>query len=434
MCDTPSITERSTHPRGRHTGVEADPGLIRRAREEAGLTQAQLGEPLLTRQAVSSIEVGRVKPSRRTLGHIANRLGLPIEALLRGGRPPVEDRVAELRRLLDAGRYEQVLRRVESLLRVPDAGPTLLAGAHHHAGVALYQMERFAEAVTRLETARAQAECVPDPGLVAESLDWESAARHALDDPRALELARDAIARYRRIEPRDPEVEARMLRRVAISLSRRGAHEEAERIFDEALELAGVVEAIHSAGRDYHMLAGSVSQAGNAWRAIELMRKAIACYILDKGAGDVRLAGAENDLALLLIEVGGLDEADALLTLALSQLSKAGGDAGTKRPYVLHTVSRLRQMQGRMREALDWARQAIAVSEELEQTGPLAEALTQLGDLQEAGGHARLADRSYRRAIEVLHDAQLPELEKQARAAHRQLRQRRRGGQRTAAS
>jgi tetratricopeptide (TPR) repeat protein len=249
-----------------------------------------------------------------------------------------------------------------------------------------------------------------------------------------LDLAQEALARYRRIEPREPEVEARMLRRVAISLSRRGAYEEAERIFDEALELAGVVEAIHSAGRDYHMLAGSVSRAGNAWRAIELMRKAIACYILDKVAGDVRLAGAENDLALLLIDVGGLDEADALLTLALSQLSKAGGDAGTKRPYVLHTVSRLRQMQGRMREALDCARQAVAVSEELEQPGPLAEALTQLGDLQEAGGHPRLADRSYRRAIEVLHGAQLPELEKQARAAHRQFRQRRSGGQRTAAS
>lgn len=64
---------------------------------------------------------------------------------------------------------------------------------------------------------------------------------------------------------------------------------------------------------------------------------------------------------------------------------------------------------------------------------PLAEGLQQLGDLHEAHGHPRLADRSYRRAIEVLHAAGLAERKQAAIRAHRLQRRKRRAGRTGAA-
>jgi tetratricopeptide (TPR) repeat protein len=165
------------------------------------------------------------------------------------------------------------------------------------------------------------------------------------------------------------------------------------------------------------------------------MRKAIACYLYtskEYGA-EVPLVMAENDLAQLLIEVGGYGEADGLLTHTLARLSRLGAEIDKLKPYVLHTLSVLRQRQGRMREAIELARRAIDLSREPRQPRPLGEALIQLGELYEASGHPRLADRSCREAIEILREAGETNREKEAVRAYRRLKQARHA-QRTQAS
>lgn len=414
--------------------MEADPDAIRRAREEAALTQEQLGHPLLTRQAVSAIEMGRVKPSARSLGHIATRLGLPVEALLREGGPAPEVRVIQLRRLCEAHDYRQALHRAEVLLKLRKDVPALLAGAHHYAGIALYYLKRYEEAAEHQRAARSDAERIPDPWLAAESLDWEAASRMLLGDPHALVMARDALTRYRRLQTRTPEVEVRMLRRLATILHSRGQYAEAERNYNEALEVSGVVQAMENAGPLFHGLAGISKEAGDLPRAIELMRRAIACYRFNDALTDIALARAENDLAQLLIEVGTLDEADTLLASTLTRLSRIGAGAVPLRPDVVLSTSRLREKQGRPREAVDLAQQAVELSERAGFPWPLAESLMHLGDLQEADGHPRLADRSYRRAIDVLRGADLPEREREAVQAYRQFRHGRRAARRAVSS
>jgi ribosome-binding protein aMBF1 (putative translation factor) len=57
-------------------------GRIRTLRTRKGLSQAQLGEPYLSRAAVSSIEKGRATPSLRSLSHLAAQLGVSIADLL----------------------------------------------------------------------------------------------------------------------------------------------------------------------------------------------------------------------------------------------------------------------------------------------------------------------------------------------------------------
>jgi len=125
MCDTSPIRQRSPHPRGRHTGVEADPELIRRAREEAGLTQAQ--------SAISVSPVRRCtrsKPARSGRRRAASATS-PVASACQssapsGGWPSAESRAIELRRLCEARSYAEVVARVEALLRIPPAVAMLL--------------------------------------------------------------------------------------------------------------------------------------------------------------------------------------------------------------------------------------------------------------------------------------------------------------------
>ena len=55
---------------------------LRRARVEAGLTQKQLCENLVTRNMLSQIENGTAKPSMKTLAAFAQRLGTTVSFFL----------------------------------------------------------------------------------------------------------------------------------------------------------------------------------------------------------------------------------------------------------------------------------------------------------------------------------------------------------------
>jgi tetratricopeptide (TPR) repeat protein len=291
-------------------------------------------------------------------------------------------------------------------------------------------MERPNEAITHLEQARQHAADVPDGAMVAESLDWEAAAWHLLDDPRALDVARDALTRYRRLPGRKTSVEVRMLWRVAGALSRRGAYEEAERCYDEALHIRRVGDDVGSVAKEYHTLAGRSRDAGDAHHALELMRKAVAFYMVNielrGGKFDAPLISGMNDLAMALMEVDHLDEADGALNTTLARLEESGGQTDQLVPYVLHTRSRLRQKQRRIGESIRDAEETVERSERLGLPRMRAAGLKQLGELYEGDGHPRLADRSYRQAIDVLHNAEEFDKEREVASAYRRLRQARR--------
>lgn len=48
---------------------------LRKARSEAGLSQAQLGAPHFTRAYVSAIELGKIRPAMKSLEFMAGKLG-----------------------------------------------------------------------------------------------------------------------------------------------------------------------------------------------------------------------------------------------------------------------------------------------------------------------------------------------------------------------
>src|SRR5438046_8285696 len=51
---------------------------IRKARGEAGLSQAQLGQPHFTRAYVSALELGKIRPAMKSLEFLAAKLGKPL--------------------------------------------------------------------------------------------------------------------------------------------------------------------------------------------------------------------------------------------------------------------------------------------------------------------------------------------------------------------
>src|SRR5579859_7318350 len=58
---------------------------IRKARTEAGLSQAQLGAPHFTRAYVSAIELGKVRPAMKSLEFMAGKLGKQTSYFLEDG-------------------------------------------------------------------------------------------------------------------------------------------------------------------------------------------------------------------------------------------------------------------------------------------------------------------------------------------------------------
>lgn len=70
---------------GRRTQPDLAPGFgdrLRAARERAGLSQAEVGQPRYGRGYISALEHGRHRPSLAALQYLADRLGTPLSELL----------------------------------------------------------------------------------------------------------------------------------------------------------------------------------------------------------------------------------------------------------------------------------------------------------------------------------------------------------------
>ena len=84
---------------------------IRKARLEAGLSQRQLCADTITRNMLSRIEHGTVRPSMTTLGFLAEKLGKPVSYFLdeKAVTSPNVERMVQARRRFEAGEFSGTL-------------------------------------------------------------------------------------------------------------------------------------------------------------------------------------------------------------------------------------------------------------------------------------------------------------------------------------
>src|SRR6266567_509704 len=153
----PQVRSRVRRPAPVSTALRQIGERIRKARTEAGLSQAQLGTPHFTRAYVSAIELGKVRPAMKSLEFLADKLGKPTSYFL-------EDEAAEKRRservalvarsnqLISEGKASDAIGLLEGLLKRPVA-PSERAALQRSLGRAYTQGQRAAEAATVLNDA-----------------------------------------------------------------------------------------------------------------------------------------------------------------------------------------------------------------------------------------------------------------------------------------
>lgn len=403
--------------RGRR-GLDIDPGAIRRARQAAGLSLAQVAGHEITRQAIHLIETGQTRPSMRSLEIIARRLGIPVSAFLaREGRTKPPTLAEELDHL---ARTYQLPRLLETAERVIQGGTSdqLLALAHLHAGQALVQLNRPDDSLPHLRRARRLFESIGDPWMVAETIDWEGTALYRLNLSGDLELIEEALRRYRLLEPRRAETEARMLQHLGSVLCTRGEYRRAVQCLEEALR-ADAVRDLARVGHLFEVLGVAHFNLGQHARAIELGERAVALYSIESelnpASAVFNLPQTQNNLAMMLVLDGRLERAEELLAASLGQLERTGQERA--RSYVLLTMALLRQRQGRLAEAAELASQGLALANRFKETRAQADAHRLLGELAAIRGAPADAEAHFRSALTLLEVAGLGPLQEEVLAS-----------------
>lgn len=107
------MAKRVVH-QGKKGPIDPRPGKrVRAARERLGMTQSDLAGDDFSKGFISLIETGRTRMSLRATQIIANRLGLPVSALVEEGWIPdrVEDALSASLQLLEG--LEEYLKRTQ---------------------------------------------------------------------------------------------------------------------------------------------------------------------------------------------------------------------------------------------------------------------------------------------------------------------------------
>jgi len=337
-----------------------------------------------------------------------------------------DGRIAQLERLTEQQRYLEVMDLAEELLAERSRG--LWAYGHYFLGMALNRLFLPEEAIDHLRQARELFEALDEPWLAAESLEWEAGARYLKEDPDALDMAEEALRRYRLLEPREPEVESRMLEHLGTILVRHRSYPRARQCYDEALHVAGPRLDIVRLARIYHGLGTCHGELGDRQRAIELTMRAVTLYSVENDirpqAARVDLPRAEADLGMCYLAQGDLERAEELFQAALDHLAATGVERLRSRGLL--SMAELRRAQGRLDDALDLIDQAVALAGRYDEQIALAMAHQLRGQVRADRGEPALADVSFERALAILERAGLEERRAQCLAAYRQVREARR--------
>ena len=402
-----------------------DPDLVRQARLKAGLSLAQVAGSDLSRQAVHLIETGKVRPSMRSLQIIARRLGvsaLSFQVAMDAGAEVPHRRAAELERLCERQRYDEV-RELAGHLLEQDTSTYLIAFAHMYLGRALVHLGRPDEALTHAQQARRLFEAEDDPWSAAEAREWEATALFLKQDARAVAVGEDALGRYRALEPRRPEVEARMVEHLATFLLQRSDYVRAEHCYQQALQVGGPVLDLARLGRIYHGLGHCYHCLGDARRGIELLSRAVALYAVENdlrpAPARIELPRVENDLGWMLLRAGQPERADELFQSALRRLQEAGAER--LQSHVLLSLAEARQGRGELDDATELIERALELSERLDERKAMASAHRQLGEIHEVRQEHHLADERFREALAILDAAGMTGARAECQTAYQRL-------------
>ncbi|HEY8862970.1 MAG TPA: tetratricopeptide repeat protein [Candidatus Dormibacteraeota bacterium] len=395
--------------KGRRKGVAVREGSVRQARLEARLSLAQVAVDQVSRTAIHLIENDRVKPSLETLRLIARKTQKPLEFFLLDpdGHPDLTEPQRELREL-------ERLTLVRDFDAVVKLGLALLAKkwsdddaalVHFYLGQAYCRLVKPQEALMHLPMAREQFERQDDEWSAVDALDWEASAWGLLDDPMAIGLANQALERCRKLTPRPPQLEARILGHIANMFVAAQSWALAISHYEAAVEAASAVKDLLQMAKMNHGLGAAFQELHQPTKARQHLDKALALYSIESDLSAVYRV--ESDLGYLLLQEGQVDSAEQHFLKAFAGTEELSIDR-RGRGYVLANLADVNLRKGRLDEARRYLTQAAQAGEASGERACLAQVHVLQGQLEERLVRTQAADHHFEAALEILGELEMP--------------------------
>jgi tetratricopeptide (TPR) repeat protein len=375
---------------------------------ELRLSLAEVAQKDFSRAFLNQVELGRARPSTRTLQIIATRLKRPIEYFLQdpdGSVTALELRLAEAGTMLGRGQAAPAEELLRDFITRPQMAPEMRIRAQLLLAQALLKLHRIAEAIDLIKTAIKAAEAGGRQALSVELYDRMGSAYYQLRQPHEAGRWWDrAINAYEDTGLSDPLLKARILGHRANLHYVAGQPREAIAGYQAAIAAAEDVLDMQALAGIYEGLAVSFKNTGDLTRALDYAQRSLRLF---ETLQDIRMsAQLRNNMAEILLSQGRNDEAEALFLAGAQQLRRIGD-----RDLLPHLLS------GAAEAALNRGDQALAASRievALTATNGSGDRLAELvanrvaGRVAAAAGQAGEARAHFERALTLADELESP--------------------------
>jgi serine/threonine-protein kinase len=345
--------------------------------------------------AVSTVQARRERDEARSERLRAERLAELLEQIFETASPatlPASELSA--RRLV-----AEASARLESGMDGGD--PAIQADLYAALGRIQRRIGEFAESERLLRRAVGLRAAAGDVPALAEDLsDLAESVRENGDFPAAERLHRRALELWRAHLGDDALELTGSLDALSYVLTVLGHHDEARQAAEEALAIRE-----RHFGPDHPEVADSLGKLGNLTLTREDHRAAVDIFrrVVTMGLDEINLLPAQKNLALALLRLGEVDEAEALLREILADEHRLYGEEHPRIAFSLSHLGETMWARGRPEEAESYMRSALDMRRRLlgEDHPAVAVSLTKLADLLTSGGREEEAAEAYRRAITI---------------------------------
>jgi tetratricopeptide (TPR) repeat protein/DNA-binding XRE family transcriptional regulator len=379
--------------------VTLRPGAVKQARNEAGLSLAQVGRGHVTAPAIYLIETGRTRPSLPTLEHIARQTNKPVEFFLADPDGAVDEThigVLELEATVAAGRHEDAVRQGQALL---DRGASVhrLGRIRFLLGQAYLGSGQHQKAAILLDEAKAHFEAVNDGAMLAECIGAQAALVSLTEPKEALALVETALATCRGLNPVPEPTLARLLGILASVHAARRDWDSAIAAYEAAIEAAATFFDLRRLAGMYGDLSTAYQERGAAETAVRYGMRSVALFEVLRD--QVGLARSTSELGRIYLSRGNRAEARKHLDRSLQVSQEANREDG--RSAILLSLCDLSLQDGKVEQAYDFAQQALELAERLHEPGDIATAHCWLGRACDGAGNYEGSDREFELGIRM---------------------------------
>jgi tetratricopeptide (TPR) repeat protein len=382
----PQVRTRIRRPAPVSQALQQIGERIRKARTEAGLSQAQLGAPHFTRAYVSAIELGKVRPAMKSLEFMADKLGKPASYFL-------EDEEADRRRQereLEIRSAEALLNRQTAAQAIQRATPLLeSAGSpaercrlHLILGTAHNFLIEGNDALRELASAERLQQSASIGTTLRIRYQTALAFRHGGNSLQAVAILRQLLADLDRAVVRDQPLRLRVVKDLGVILIDSGDYEEANSYLLTALEWAQDIGDVSGLVSIYNALGYAYRALGDLDAATGYIQRALAT---NEALQDLTATAMfHNTLAVIAAERRHFQAAAQHVDRAI-QIAGASGPAFML-PHYICTKAESEVKEGKLDAAQRHGEEALAAASAVGNKRAAAAARLVLADVNQARG------------------------------------------------